>query len=112
MQQEDLNSNNSSSNEEEKEITYNEILSSAILNSEVIITVLPEDVERTKTGLKNLKAKQAQQLKEDGLPIPPEVLVFEESESKEYEGFTDLRVILKVRGSVKIKNLKLPDNTF
>ncbi len=98
--------------DEEKEISYAEILASTALNSEIIITVYHEEVERTKTGLKNLKAKQIAKIKEEGILPPQETLEFSESPSKEYEGYIDLRIMLKQKAIVKIKGMKIPDNEF
>lgn len=99
-------------NSDEQELTYTEILSNVILNSEAIITIPTEEVPKVKTGLKNLKAKQAAKMKEDGLVPDPSVFTFEEIESLEFPGCVDLRIILKQKSTVKIMKMVLPDNSF
>ena len=101
-----------SDDNDEQEITYSEILATAMLNSEVIITVITDEVEKIKVGLKNVKAKQIAKLKEDGLVPPSETLEFQEAPSLEGEEFTDLRIILRTRNAIKIKKLTIPDNNF
>ena len=93
------------------EITYAEILAAAVMNTEVIITVLQEEVEKAKTGLKNLKGKQNAKLKEEGLLPDPSILDFRQEPST-LEVYIDLRVILKQKSTIRIKKMTLPDNTF
>jgi len=93
------------------ELSFSEIFAAVTLNGEVVITIPPEEIERVKTGLKNLKAKQAAKFKEDGLIPDPSVLTFVErpSTDKEYEGYVDLSVQLSRRSVVKVAKMRIPD---
>ncbi len=72
----------------EEELTFSELYSSVLLNGVVVITIPKAEVERVKTGLKNVKAKQAIKMKEDGLIPDPSVFTFLEREALDEEGKT------------------------
>lgn len=101
---------------EEEEFTFSEIYAAVVLNSEVVITILKEEVERVKTGLKNLKAKQASRMKEDGLVPDPSIFAFTEhiplDESFDKELYTDLSISLTRKSTVKVSKLRIPENNF
>jgi len=96
--------------DEEQEISYAEILASAMLNGEIIITIFLEDEERVKTGIKNYKSKTATKAREEGQPIDNSLLIFESKPSKDFAGCLDLSVQCKNRGTVKIKAMRIPEN--
>ena len=96
----------------EDEMSFSELFAAVTLNNEIIITILPEEVERTKTGIKNLKSKQATKFKEDGLVPDPSVLIFIERDSEEYKGMIDLSISLVRKSVVKIKKITIPDDKF
>lgn len=96
----------------EEEITFAELLANVMLNDEIIITIPPEDVERTKTGIKNTKAKQAAKMKDEGLAVDNSVLSFIVAESKAFPGMSDLKIILSRKSTVKIKKMVVPDGNF
>jgi hypothetical protein len=96
----------------DEDITFAELLSNVMLNDEIIITILPEDVERTKTGIKNTKAKQAAKMKDDGLAVDNSVLSFIATDSKDFVGMIDLKIILARKSTVRIKQLVVPDGNF
>jgi hypothetical protein len=95
-----------------EELTFSELYASVMLNGEIVITIPQEEVERVKTGLKNLKAKQAAKMKEDGLIPDPSVFTFIErpTEDEEFEGYIDLSIQLSRRSVVKIAKMRIPDN--
>lgn len=100
--------------ETEEELTFSELYSSTLLNGEIVITIPKEEIERVKTGLKNVKAKQALKMKEDGLIPDNSVFNFIERVAKdedgnEIEGFCDLSIELSRRSVVKIKRFRIPD---
>ena len=100
---------------ESEELTFSEIYASVMMNEEVVITIPLEEVERVKTGLKNLKAKQASKLKEEGLLPDPSVFTFVERECEEEDLkglFTDLSIQLARRSTVKIVKMRIPDKEF
>ena len=97
----------------DEELTFSELYASVMLNGEVVITIPPEEVERVKTGLKNLKAKQAAKMKEEGLVPDPSVFTFIERESTDEEfkdSFIDLSIQLTRRSVIKIAKMRIPDN--
>ena len=96
--------------EDEEELSYAEILASAIFNNEIIITIPLEEEERVKNGLKNYKNKQITKAREEGLPVDLSVLIFDSRLSKEFTGCIDLSIQSKNRGTVKIRSLKIPKN--
>lgn len=96
--------------DDEQEISYAEILASAVLNGEVIITIFLEDEERVKTGIKNYKSKMATKAREEGQPVDNSLLIFESKPSKEYAGCIDLSIQSKNRGTVRIKAMRIPEN--
>lgn len=101
----------------EEELTFSELYSSVLLNGEVVITIPKAEVERVKTGLKNVKAKQAIKMKEDGLIPDPSVFTFLEREAINDNGdiiqdFCDLSIELSRRSVIKIKKLRIPDQTL
>jgi hypothetical protein len=103
--------------ENEEELTFSELYSSVLLNGEVVITIPTAEVERVKTGLKNVKAKQAIKMKEDGLIPDPSVFTFLERVALDEHGnniqdFCDLSIELSRRSVVKIKKLRIPDQTL
>lgn len=98
--------------EGEEEVTFAELLANVMLNDEIIITISPEEVERTKTGIKNTKAKQAARMKDEGLAVDNSVLSFIVTESKDFPGMADLKIILSRKSTVKIKKLTIPDGEF
>lgn len=96
----------------ENQLTYAEIMSNLTLNDEIVITVLSTEVERIKTGLKNLKAKQAARMKLAGTPIPEEILEFTDSLSEEFQGCTRMHIVLRRRGTVRIMKLEIPSGEY
>jgi hypothetical protein len=100
-----------SAQEELEEMTFAEILATAMMNDEIIITIAQEEVERVKVGLKNVKAKQAAKMKEDGLIPDPSILTFVASEP-DSNGDVELKIILSRKSVVKVKELKIPDGEF
>lgn len=101
-------------NEEEgendgEELSYAEILASAVLNGEIVITIPMEDEERVKNGIKNCKSKQATKQKEEGQPVDSSTLIFTSIHSKDYKGCIDMSIQNKTRGTIRIKALRIPD---
>jgi hypothetical protein len=105
---EDL-SEESNPEREGDELSYAEILASAIFNGEIIITIPLEDEERVKNGLKNYKSKQITKAKEEGMPIDSSVLIFTTKISKDFAGCIDMNIQSKTRGTVRVKRLEIPD---
>ena len=100
---------------EAEELSFMEIYSSVMLNNEIIITIPTEEVERVKTGLKNLKAKQATKMKEEGLVPDPSVFTFIEKpcEEEEFQStHVDLSIQLSRKSVVKVARIKIPDDNF
>lgn len=100
---------------EAEELSFMEIYSSVMLNNEIIITIPTEEVERVKTGLKNLKAKQATKMKEEGLVPDPSVFTFIEKpcEEEEFQStHIDLSIQLSRKSVVKVARIKIPDDNF
>ncbi len=95
---------------DEQELSYGEILASAMLNGEIVITIPVEDEERVKGGIKGYKNKQATKAKEAGQPVDSSSLLFSSIPSKDFQGCVDLSIQYKVRGTVRIKNLRIPEN--
>lgn len=100
--------------DEDGTITYETIWSNLVLAGELVITVAAEDEASLKTGLKNLKHRQAVQNRADGLPPVQGQLVFVTSPSKEIAGAVDISLSLNTRkGAVKVLGgIKIPDNSF
>ena len=114
MNQADVHEPPVSSNGAE-ELSFMEIYSSVMLNNEIIITIPIEEVERVKTGLKNLKAKQATKMKEEGLVPDPSVFTFSEKpcEDEEFQAtHVDLNIQLSRKSVVKVARIKIPDDNF
>lgn len=99
------------SEEELERMTFAEILATVALNDEIIITIAMEDVERVKTGLKNVKAKQATKMKEEGLTPDSSTLSFVVSEPNEDDD-VDLKILLNHKSTVLIKKVVIPDGEF
>lgn len=99
------------SEEELERMTFAEILATVALNDEIIITIAMEDVERVKTGLKNVKAKQATKMKEEGLTPDSSTLSFVVSEPNEDDD-VDLKIMLNHKSTVLIKKVVIPDGEF
>ena len=99
------------SEEELERMTFAEILATVALNDEIVITIAAEDVERVKTGLKNVKAKQAAKMKEEGLTPDSSTLSFVTSEPNE-DGDVDLKILLNHKSTVLIKKIVVPDGEF
>ncbi len=100
---------------ETEEIAFSELYASVLLNEEIIITIPPEEVERVKTGLKNLKAKQASRMKEDGLVPDPSIFAFNTHPAKDEslkDSYVDLSIQLSRKSVVKIAGIRIPDNTL
>ena len=98
-----------------EELSFLEIYSSVMLNNEIIITIPIEEVERVKTGLKNLKAKQATKMKEEGLVPDPSVFTFSERPCEEEEfkdTHVDLNIQLSRKSIVKVARIRVPDDNF
>jgi 5-bromo-4-chloroindolyl phosphate hydrolysis protein len=93
-------------------MTFAEILATVALNDEIIITINGEDVDRVKTGLKNVKAKQAAKMKEEGLVPDSSTLAFIVSKPINDEGDVDLKIILNQKSTVRIKKIVVPDGEF
>lgn len=104
--------------EEEQELSFEEILTTVMMNDEIIIVIPTEEVERVKTGLKNAKAKQAAKMKEDGLLPDPSNLSFltfpytSNDEDVEEGEYVQLKIILSRRGTIKVKEVIIPDGDF
>lgn len=96
--------------EEGEELSYAELLASAILNGEIIITIPAEEEERVKNGLKNYKSKQATRQKEEGIPVDSSILVFSTIPSKDFAGCIDMSIQNKTRGTVRVKAYRIPDD--
>lgn len=94
----------------DEEMSYAELYASVQLNNEIVITIPIEEEERTKVGIKNVKAKQAAKFKEDGLPVDPSVLSFSSSMSKEFENAVDLTITLTRKAVVPVFKLRIPDS--
>lgn len=98
--------------EDGEELSFAELLASATLNGEIIITIPKEEVVRVKTGLKNAKAKQAAKFKEEGLVPDPSVFTFAEKDSEDMEGYIDLTIILSRKSTVKVAKMVIPSDDF
>lgn len=98
--------------EQEMELSYSEIMASLMLNGEIVIVIPMEAEAGVKTGLKNLKAKQALKLKEEGLIAPEETLEFESSPSTQWEDCVSLKILLKKKGVVKVMKMTIPDGSL
>lgn len=105
-------SGNSIFQEEDESLSYAELLANLALNEELIIIIPVEEEERTKNGLKNLKSKQNNKLRDEGLPIPDEVLEFSSTPSNEYEDCVNLRILLRRKGMVRVKKMIIPDGSL
>lgn len=99
------------SDEELERMTFSELLATVALNEEIVITIAAEDVERVKTGLKNVKAKQAAKMKEEGLTPDSSTLSFIASPTKD-NGDVDLKILLNHKSTVLIKKITVPDGEF
>ena len=97
--------------DEGEELSFSELLASATLNGEIIITIPQEEVVRVKTGLKNTKAKQSQKFKDEGLVPDPSVFTFQETPADE-EGYVDLTIILSRKSTVVVKKMTIPNDDF
>lgn len=97
--------------EEAEDITFAELLATLMFNDEVIITIPFSEVERVKTGLKNVKAKQALKMKEDGLTPDNSTLSFNLSEVDK-DGDIDLHIILSKKSIIRVKKITIPDGDF
>ena len=97
---------------ETEQLTYAEIFSNLLLNSEFHIIIAAENEKDVKVGLKNIKARQASKLKEDGLPPSPEVLAFSSRPHPTIPGAVSLKITLKPVASVEVFGTYVPDNTF
>ena len=95
-----------------EECSYADLLAELILNGDLIITIQAEDVERTKTGIKNAKAKQGTKMKEQGLVIDSTVLSFVATQSAEIEGAVDLHMALTNKAVVPVYKKVIPDKEF
>lgn len=96
-----------------EELTFSELYASVMLSGEIVITIPKEEVERVKTGLKNLKAKQASKMKEEGLVPDPSVFTFTERPPLDPEfadSFVDLSIQLTRRSVIKIAKMRIPDD--
>ena len=107
---EELPNEHLSEAEEGEELSYAEILAHAVLNGEIIITIPAEDEERVKNGLKNYKSKQATKQKESGQPVDTSVLIFTSIPSKDFAGCIDMSIQSKNRGTIRVRNLRIPDD--
>lgn len=96
--------------EEGEELSYAELLASAVLNGEIIITIPLEQEERVKNGLKNYKSKQATKQKEEGIPVDSSVLIFDTRPSKDFAGCIDMSIQNKTRGTIRVKAWRIPDD--
>lgn len=105
-----LNNSEATDGVEDEEWSYTEIYSSVQLNNEIVITIPVEEEERTKVGIKNVKAKQAAKFKEDGLPIDPSVLSFSSTKSKEFENAVDLTITLTRKAVVPVLKVRIPES--
>jgi len=92
-----------------EDITYQELYQNLLLNEELIICIAAEDEERVKTGLKNVKAKQAAKFKEEGLPVDSSTLAFTSSPSKVHQGAINLHITLTKKATVKVFSMNVPD---
>ncbi len=111
MNQGDINNNREE--QEDEEISFEEILANLQLSGEVIITIDPLVEDRVRVGLRNFKAKQILKLREEGLPVSTdEVLEFSSVPSKEHKNYCDLTILLRKKGIVKIKKMVVPDNSY
>jgi hypothetical protein len=95
--------------DEDSEYSYEELMTSAILNGEIIITIPQEMEDRVKVGLKNFKARQAKKAQEEDLPIDRSLLNFDSTISEDYPDCIDLRIILKKPSTIKIKKIVIPE---
>lgn len=99
----------------EEEVTYSEILANLSLNNELIIVIPIEQEQAVKTGLKNLKAKQAfkqRHQQTDGIVPVEETLEFISSISAEFEDCIKLHIVLKKKGAIRVKKMYTLDNTL
>lgn len=97
--------------EEIEEMTYSELLATAMMNDEIVITIANEDVERVKIGIKNVKAKQAAKLKEEGLVPDPSILNFFVTPIENSED-VELKIVLSRKSVVRVKHIHIPDGEF
>ena len=106
------NRQETSEEDNREQLTYAEIFSNLLLNSEFHIIIAAENEKDVKVGLKNIKARQASKLKEDGLPPSPEVLAFSSRPHPTIPGAVSLKITLKPVASVEVFGTYVPDNTF
>lgn len=92
----------------EEELTYQDMYATIILSEEITFVIPSEDIERTKTGIKNCKARQTSKDKADGLPVDNRELLFTNKESTEYPGATELTISFKKSG-IRVFATKVPE---
>ena len=95
--------------EEIEEVTFQEIYQNLLLNDEIILEIAEEDEERLKTGIKNVKAKQATKCKEAGLVPDNNTLTFLSSKDPNKVGITKLHIVLAKKATVKVFSMTIPD---
>lgn len=95
--------------DEEGLTSYEQIWSNIILTGEVVCTVAPEDVISLKTGIKNIKSRQAADHKSLELPPVTGTLSFLETPSNTIEGAIEVTITLSQKGSIKILGMRIPE---
>lgn len=106
-----MNPNHTIEEQEAEDITFAELLATVQINDEVVITIPFNEVERVKTGLKNVKAKQALRMKEEGLIPDSSTLSFFYSEIDK-DGDVDLKILLSRKSTIRVKKITIPDGEF
>lgn len=97
---------------EDEELSYTDILANLAVHGELIITIPAELETQVKIGLKNAKARAIAKARKEGKDVPDEVLEFYSRPSKQFENCIDLQIVLERRGVVKVKAIRIPDNTI
>lgn len=95
--------------QEVEELTYSDMYASLLLNGEITFTILAEDVEKVKVGIKNCKARQAKKDKDEGLVPDTGILEFESKENKEIEGVVDLTITYSKRHAIRVFKTTIPE---
>lgn len=96
--------------DEPLELTPHEIYNRLLLESELILTILPEQETVLRKGLIQVKAKENMKLKEQGLPTDTSTLSFQVFPCKALEGAINIHITLAKKNTITVLAVSVPSN--
>lgn len=103
--------------DEADSMSLTDIYNMLLASSEIILTIPAEDEERLRKGLASVKAKSNKKMQAEGLLVDKGVISYSTTPAKNAEGepipgAVSVLITLGNRGTIRVFEVKLPDDSI